>query len=343
MLKELFGTLPSGENVYSYTLENKNGMSIKVIEYGAMLISIKVPTKNGEKEELTIGFDTLEDYLNQRGNFGSTVGRYANRIANAKFELDGVTYNLNENRPPNHQHGGEKGFGKVLWKAEEIMDKNTVKLRYFSCDGDQGYPGNLQVWSTYILTDENEIKMIYEAETDKTTPISMTNHAYFNLAGIGSENVFGHDVQIFADKIIDVDQNLIPTGKFKDVQKTIFDLREPKNIGKVMKDSPTFEGYDHCYAISNVLQNPIKLVATVNQPKNGRGLEVYTTQPGLQFYIGNFLPRLPIANGKIINKHGGFALETQNFPDGPNHKEFPSPFLKPGEKYHQETVYKILF
>uniref|UniRef100_A0A914E6S8 Aldose 1-epimerase n=1 Tax=Acrobeloides nanus TaxID=290746 RepID=A0A914E6S8_9BILA len=342
MTKTLFGTTPSGEKVHAYELVNKNGMSVKVIEYGASLVSIKVPNGSGGKEELNLGFDTLEEYLNDNASFGRTVGRYANRIVNATFELDGVTIKLDPNRPPNHLHGGTHGFGRVVWTSE-LTSNNTVTFKYFSRDGDQGYPGNLHISASYTLGDDNGLTLIYDATTDKTTPISITNHAYFNLAGAGSGNVYGHEAQILSNKTVVVDKDLLPNGEFQDVKGTIFDLTKPTNLGEIFKSHPDFFGFDVSYVVSDVVNNPLKLVAKVTEPKSGRALEVYTTQPDIHLYTGNFMQKWQLAGGKTTDKHGAFCLETQNFPDGPNHKNFPNPFLKPGEVYHHETIYKFIF
>uniref|UniRef100_A0AC34G6I7 Aldose 1-epimerase n=1 Tax=Panagrolaimus sp. ES5 TaxID=591445 RepID=A0AC34G6I7_9BILA len=344
MSKEHFGTF-EGKNVFAYTLTNKNGMSIKIIEYGAILVSIEIPDGHEPKLNIILGYDTLEEYLHNPNYFGATVGRYANRIAKGKFVIDGVTYNLPINNGLNSLHGGKKGFDKVFWKTEHV-DENSVTLSYLSPDGDQGYPGNLYVTATYKLTDNNELIIIFDATTDKTTPISLTNHSSFNLAGAGSGDIYDHIVTMIPDKYLELTADLVPTGNIKSVKHTIYDLTEkdnPKSLGEIMTSDPHFDGFDNCFVISDNPQNFLKLVTKVLESKSGRRLEVYTTQPGIQLYTGNFLEKSKIANDKVSQKHGGFCLETNNFPDGPNHSNFPNPFLKPGEKYHQETVYTFFF
>uniref|UniRef100_A0AC35G1H6 Galactose mutarotase n=1 Tax=Panagrolaimus sp. PS1159 TaxID=55785 RepID=A0AC35G1H6_9BILA len=318
-------------------------MSLKIIEYGAILVSIKIPNGNGQTETITLGYDSLEEYLKNPNYFGATVGRYANRIANGKFKIDGITYNLPINNGSNSLHGGIKGFDKVPWKIENF-DDSSVKLYYQSPDGDQGYPGNLHVSVTYKLTDENEMFVIFDAKSDKITPINLTNHSSFNLVGAGNGDIYGHIVNMIPDKYLELTSDLVPTGNIKDVKGTIYDLTgNPKTLGEIMKSEPNFDGFDNCFVISDKSQNSMKLVTKVLEPKSGRRMEVYTTQPGIQLYTGNFLEKLQISNGKFTQKHGGFCLETQNFPDGPNHSNFPNPFLKPGEKYHHETIYKFYF
>uniref|UniRef100_A0A914YI84 Galactose mutarotase n=1 Tax=Panagrolaimus superbus TaxID=310955 RepID=A0A914YI84_9BILA len=320
-------------------------MSIKIIEYGAILVSIEIPDGYGKKENVTLGYDTLEEYLHNPNYFGATVGRYANRIAKGKFVIDGITYNLPINNGPNSLHGGKNGFDTVLWRTENV-DEKSVKLSYHSPDGDQGYPGNLHVTTIYKLTDDNEIIIIYDATTDKTTPISLTNHSSFNLAGAGSGDIYDHIVTMIPDKYLELSSDLVPTGNILSVKDSIYDLTAtdtPKSLGQIIKSDPNFDGFDNCFVISDKPQNPLKLVTKVLEPKSGRKLEIYTTQPGIQFYTGNFLEKSKISNGKVTQKHGGFCLETNNFPDGPNHPQFPNPLLKPGEEYHHETVYKFFF
>jgi aldose 1-epimerase len=334
--KQPFGTLPNGEAVSQYHLSNNKGLTVKLIDYGATLVSVKIPEQNNS--EIVLGFDTLEEYLKHEFYFGCTVGRVANRIAQGKFSYQGKAYQLACNdKQPNHIHGGCKGFDKVLWRAESFtaIDSVGVRFYYLSKDNEEGYPGNLKVTTTYLLTDANELKIIFQAETDKATPVDLTNHTYWNLAGAGADNVLKHELQVFADNYVVTDQHHIPSGEIRSVQNTSFDFRKSTAIGARIQE--VAGGYDLCFA----LDKSSALKAHIVEPNTKRSIELYTTQPGLQFYTGNYLYDYPIADSKHTAQYGGFCFETQNFPDAVNHTNFPSPILTPGKIYQHETVYKL--
>ncbi len=338
--KELFGKA-DGKDVFLYTLENKNGLIAKITNYGAIVTSLIVPDKNGKFDDIVLGFDSLQDYLDGHPYFGAIVGRYGNRIAKGRFSLDGVEYTLATNNEKNHLHGGIKGFDKAVWNAEEFESNDGVglKLSYISPDGEEGYPGNLSVKVTYTLTNNNELKIDYEAETDKATPVNITHHGYFNLAGAGKKDILDHILQIDADKYTVVDETLIPTGELRNVENTPMDFIAPHLIGERIEH--VSGGYDHNYVLNN--NGKMVKVIKVYEPESGRIMEVLTTEPGVQFYSGNFLDGTNIGkDGKVYYKHYGFCLETQHFPDSPNQPDFPSTILKPGEKYGYTTIYKFL-
>ena len=338
--KELFGKA-DGKDVFLYTLENKNGLIAKITNYGAIVTSLIVPDKNGKFDDIVLGFDSLQDYLDGHPYFGAIVGRYGNRIAKGRFTLDGVEYTLATNNEKNHLHGGIKGFDKAVWDAEEFESNDGVglKLSYISPDGEEGYPGNLSVKVAYTLTNNNELKIDYEAETDKATPVNITHHGYFNLAGAGKKDVLDHKLQIDADKYTVVDETLIPTGELRNVENTPMDFKTPHLIGERIEQVPG--GYDHNYVINN--NGKMLKVIEVYEQESGRIMEVLTTEPGVQFYSGNFLDGTNIGKGgKVYYKHYGFCLETQHFPDSPNQPDFPTTILKPGEKYGYTTIYRFL-
>jgi aldose 1-epimerase len=329
-----------GKNVYLYTLVNDKGDTVTITNYGGTVTSFVTPDKNGKYSSVIIGFDSLQPYLQKPPYFGALIGRYGNRIGNAKFTLDGTTYQLAANDGKNTLHGGLKGFDKVVWDASVPSDTiPSLTLKYLSKDGEEGYPGNLNVTVQYTLTNDNGLKIEYNAETDKPTPLNLTNHSYFNLSGDVSNNILGETLMIDADNYTPVDTTLIPTGEIKSVKGTPFDFTSSKEIGKDFAEVKG--GYDHNFVL-NKKDSSLDKVAEVSDSISGRIMDVYTTQPGLQFYTGNFL------DGKFIN-HGGtpialhsaFCLETQHFPDSPNKPNFPSTILKPGEKYHEVTVYKV--
>lgn len=339
--KEFFGETKDGEKVDLYTLINGSGMIVKITNYGGIVTTIIVPDKKGEFADVVLGFDNLEDYLGAHPYFGAIVGRYGNRIAKGKFTLNGVTYTLATNNGNNHLHGGMKGFDKVVWQAREIKTENEVgvRLSYVSKDGEEGYPGNLSVFVTYSLNDDNEFKIDYMAETDKPTPVNLTHHSYFNLEGAGSGDILGHLLTIHADQYTSVDDELIPTGELKQVEETPLDFRRPIAIGARIKDVKG--GYDHNYVLNNT-DGSLRLVARVTAPGSGRVMDVLTTEPGIQFYSGNFLDGSNKGkNEKVYHRYYGFCLETQHFPDSPNHPAFPSTILKPGQKYRHHTIYKF--
>jgi aldose 1-epimerase len=340
--KESFGQTPDGQEITLYTLTNPNGIKAKIMNYGATLVSLETPDRNGDLADITLGFDTFDGYLTDHPYFGVIVGRYANRIGKGRFVLDGVEYKLATNNGPNHLHGGIKGFDKVVWKVNEVKANDNiaaVKLSYLSKDGEEGYPGNLTCSVTYTLTKDNELRIDYEAKTDKTTVINMTNHAYWNLAGQGNGDILGHELMINADKYTPVDEGLIPTGEIKNVKGSPMDFTKPMVIGS--RIDKVKGGYDHNYVL-NSGGGKLALAARVYEPTTGRVMEVETTEPGIQFYSGNFLDgSITGKSGKVYKKHYGFCLETQHFPDSPNKPNFPSVVLKPGEKYTTETIYKF--
>ena len=330
----------NGEDVTLYSLENKNGMKVDITNYGGIVTSIMVPDRDGKYADVVLGFDNLDGYIAEHPYFGCIVGRYGNRIANGKFELDDETYTLAKNNGENHLHGGVLGFDKKHWQAEPFEEENEVgvRLSYTSKDLEEGYPGNLKVAVSYILTNENELKITYEAETDKASPLNLTHHGYFNLTG-GKENVLGHQIKINADKYVAVDDGMIPTGDLNEVAGTEMDFLDYHSIGERIQQ--VNGGYDHSYVINNQ-EGKLTLSAEVFDPKSGRAMEVYTTEPAVQFYTGNFLDgSLTGKNGVVYDARYGFCLEAQHYPDSPNQPSFPSTILRPGEKYSQVTIYKF--
>ncbi len=339
--ESIFGKLNTGEKVKLFTLTNKNGIIIKITNYGGIITSIKIPDKQGKIGEIALGYDNLEGYIKNSPYFGAIIGRYANRIAGGKFTLNGKIYKLAKNDGNNSLHGGIKGFDKVLWNALPVKNKDSVgvKLYYESRDGEEGYPGNLSVVVLYLLNNKNELIINYSAKTDKPTPINLTNHTYFNLKCGGCASVLNHILYINADKYTEINDELIPTGKILSVKNTPLDFTKPHKIGDNIDKLKM--GYDHNFVL-NKKNKGLTLAARVFEPETGRTLEVYTTQPGLQFYSGNFLDgSIKGHNNTVYKKHSAFCLETQHFPDSPNHKNFPNTILNPGEKYKQTTIYKF--
>ena len=339
--KKVFGKLPDSSVADIYTLINHSGITLKVTNYGGRITSLIVPDKNGKSDDIVLGFDSLSGYLAANPYFGAIVGRYGNRIAKGKFEIDGNKYTLAQNNGVNQLHGGIKGFDKVIWKAEDFKSEKSVgvKLSYLSHDGEEGYPGNLSAVVSYTLTDDNQLIFDYSATSDKATQINLTQHSYFNLAGKGDNK--SHDVMISASKYTVVDSTLIPTGELRDVKGTPFDFTVAKPIGKdLVATGGNPIGYDHNYVLDT---KGIKdLAVRVVEPLSGRIMEVYTDQPGVQFYTGNFLDGTITGKyGIVYNQHSGFCFETQHFPDSPNQPTFPSTILKPGETYHTTTIYKF--
>jgi aldose 1-epimerase len=341
-----FGKTREGAPVELYLLTNAKDMKAKIVTYGAILTELHVPDREGRFDDVVLGFENLDGYLAGHPFFGATVGRVANRIAKGQFTLDGKEYKLAINNGPNSLHGGLRGFDKVVWKAEsrQAADSVSVKLTYVSPDGEEGYPGNLSATITYTLTDQNELKIDYRATTDKATPVNLTNHSYFNLAGPKEGDVLGHELMLAADKYTPADETLIPTGEIKPVKGTPLDFATPTSMGariEQLKGKGQPGGYDHNYVL-NGGGKALALGARVYEPKTGRVLEMLTTEPGVQLYTGNFLDgKLKGKGGVVYQKHSGFCLEAQHFPDSVNHASFPSVILRPGKTYTQTTVYKF--
>ena len=342
-----FGEMPDGTKVKKFTLKNNVGMEVDVITYGGIITRWTAPDKQGEFEDIVLGFDNLDQYLDGNPYFGALIGRYGNRIAGGQFSLDGETYKLATNDGDNHLHGGEKGFDKVVWNAEpKTTDEGaTLELTYTSKDGEEGYPGKLDVKVTYTLTDDNALDIQYEAVTDKPTVVNLTQHSYFNLSGQLSKPVLDHNIYLNADTYLPVDGGLIPTGELRKVAGTPFDFTEPKLIGKEIEAENEQLGlglgYDHCWVLNEGKDN-FRLAASAYHEKTGRFMEVYTNEPAIQFYSGNFLDgTLPAKGGGTYVKRSGFCLETQHYPDSPNQSDFPSVRLNPGEKYTSRTMYKL--
>ena len=339
-----FGKTPEGIAAEIFTLKNANGIEVRVTNYGGILTSLKTPDRNGAFDDIVLGFDTLDAYLAGHPHFGSVIGRYANRIADGRFKIDGIDYKLAVNSGPNHLHGGVRGFDQYVWQAEVIGD-NSVRLSRVSPDGEEGYPGNLQVAVVYSLTNYNELIVEYQATTDLPTLVNLTQHSYFNLAGAGNGDVLGHEMTIDADRFTPVNAARIPTGQIVPVAGTPFDFRKPAPIGaRIDAAHPQLThggGYDHNYVL-NREGNTLEFAARVVEPVSGRMMEVATTEPGVQFYTGNFLDGGIVGKGgKTYPRRGGFCLETQHFPDSPNKPQFPSTVLRPGETYSSRTVFKF--
>lgn len=336
-----FGNLPDGTEIELFTLTNGKGLRVRIMTYGATVVSLETPDRAGRTADIVLGFDTLEGYLGVNPYFGSIVGRYANRIAKGRFSLDGITYKLATNNGENHLHGGIRGFDKVVWKAEPVRETGSVgvRLSYLSRDGEEGYPGNLSVTVVYTLTEADELKINYEAITDKPTPVNLTNHSYFNLAGQGEGDILEHELMINADAYTPVDEGLIPTGEILPVKDTPMDFTVLKAIGARIAEVKG--GYDHNFVLRGG-GGRLELAAEVYGPSTGRFLEIDTTEPGIQFYTGNFLDgTITGKGGKVYKQHYGFCLETQHFPDSPNQPGFPSTILRPGEKFTSLTVYRF--
>jgi aldose 1-epimerase len=347
MKKQAFGTTADGQPVDLYTLTNKNGMEASIITYGGIVMSLKTPDRTGKLEDVVLGFDNLASYLSTNPYMGAIVGRYGNRIGGGRFKLNGVEYKLAANNGPNALHGGLKGFDKVVWQARDASDGQTqrLELSYLSKDGEEGYPGNLSVTVVYTLTDANELRIDYAATTDKDTVVNLTNHSYFNLGGPAEADILGHELTLYADKFTPVDKTLTPTGELRNVEGTPLDFRKPAAIGARINQADEQlkfgGGYDHNFALTSG-GGALAPAARVYEPKSGRVMEVLTTEPGIQFYSGNFLDgTLTGRGGKVFAKRTGFCLETQHFPDSPNKSQFASTVLKPGQKYQTATVYRF--
>lgn len=344
--KAIYGKTTDGKEVDIYTLTNKNGMKVQIINYGGIITSLTAPDKNGKYEDVVLGYTKPEDYFNGNPYFyGAIIGRYGNRIANAKFSLDGKNYNLNKNDGPNHLHGGKEGFYAKIWNAEIVENTQfpTLKLTYISEDGEQGFPGKLNTTVTYSLTDNDALEILYEATTDKKTIVNLTQHSYFNLSGKFNQPITDHELQLDADKMIPVNEVLIPTGELKNVDKTPFDFRTSKTIGKDINTEDDQlrkgKGYDHCWVLNG---KGLRKIGELYHPNTGRVMEVITDQPGVQFYSGNFLDsKYDTKTGGKNDFRTGLCLETQHYPDSPNQPSFPSVVLNPGEKYSTKTIYKF--
>ncbi len=334
--KDPFGAA-DGQAVDLYTITNTHGMTLRVATYGCIITELHAPGRDGKMGDVVLGFDALDKYLAGHPYFGATIGRFGNRIARGQFTLDGVDYQLATNDGDNHLHGGDKGFDKMVWQAEEAGDA-AIQFSYTSPDGEENYPGTLTVHMTYQLTDDNELRIDYEATTDKATPVNLTNHSYFNLAGEGAGDILGHVLTIEADQYTPVNDALIPTGELASVEGTPLDFRAATPIGDRIEQAG---GYDHNYVLRNQTGN-LARAARVAEPTTGRVMEVLTTEPGVQLYSGNFLDgALAGKSGRVYHKHNGFCLETQHYPDSPNQPHFPSCILRPGEKYKTTTIYKF--
>lgn len=336
-----FGDLPDGQKVHLYRLVNARGTQVQLIDYGAIVVSVETFDRQGKLANINLGFNKLAGYLERHPYFGATVGRFCNRIARGTFTLDGETYRLATNNGPNHLHGGVRGFDRYLWKARPYQTQEEVGVEFTirSPDGDEGYPGNLDVTAVYALTNRDALRVEFRAQTDRPTVVNLTNHNYWNLHGAGSGTILDHELTIEADYYLPVDATLIPTGQIASVEGTPLDFRTPHSIGSRMDQIASDpKGYDHCYVIRGEA-GKLRLAAKAKDPQSGRTLQVFTTQPGMQFYSGNFLNGSPSNGG--FPQYGGFCLETQHYPDAPNHPHFPSTVLRPGQTYHEETVYQF--
>lgn len=339
-----FGKTAQGQPVEQFTLANGRGLTVRIISYGAIITSVETPDRTGRPGEITLGFDTLDPYLAGHPFFGAICGRVANRIAGGKFTIDGHTYRLAANNGPNHLHGGNVGFDKAVWHAEPFTASKAVgvRLTHRSSDGDEGYPGNLSVTVVYTLTDEDELKIDYTATTDKATPVNLTNHTYWNLADGGASDVLKHVLTLNADRYLPVDATLIPTGELNKVAGSPMDFRKPQAIGARLDDTPGEpKGYDHCFVLNKADEHALSLAARVEEPRSGRVMEVYTTEPAIQLYTANFLDGGIHSRGADYGQYHAFCLEAEHYPDAINQPNFPATLLKPGETYRQTTIHKF--
>ena len=342
---EPFGQMPGGDSVTLYTLTNVNGVEMKVTNYGGIITSLKVPDKEGNFEDVVLGYNSLEEYLESNPYFGAIIGRFGNRIAKGTFTLDSQQYELVTNDGPNHLHGGNQGFDKVLWSAEAFTENDGVGIKFSrtSPHMEEGYPGNLDVIVTYFLGNDNSIAFDYEAETDRATVVNLTQHSYFNLSGM-QEDILGHELMINASRFLPVDSTLIPTGELRPVEGTPFDFTSAKPIGRdIQQDNQQLvygKGFDHCWILDR--EEEMSLAATLYESGSGRFMEVFTEEPAIQFYSGNFLDGSNMGKAGTAYEHrSGLCLETQHYPDAPNQPEFPGVVLNPGEKYQTKTLYKF--
>jgi len=348
MKRESFGKTEDGRAVDIYTLTNQTGMEVRITNFGGIVVSLKAPDRNGKFDDVVLGYNSIDGYLTNKAYFGALIGRYGNRIAHGQFKLDGKTYNLPKNDGDNTLHGGKVGFNKQLWTAKDVSGSRgqALELTYTSKDGEEGFPGTLTAKVVYTLTDQNELHIDYSATTDKDTIVNLTNHSYFNLAGQGNGDILGHQLMINADRFTPVDQTLIPAGELKAVKDTPLDFTKATAIGaRINNDDQQLKfgkGYDHNWVLNGGIASAPRLAAEAYDSTSGRVLRVLTTEPGVQFYSGNFLDgTITGKGGKVYNLRNGFCLETQHFPDSPNHSNFPSTELKPGQMYHTTTIFKF--
>ena len=349
MTKSPIDKTPDGQVVDLITLRNRNGMEVEILSYGGTIRSLKTPDRTGAIDDIVLGFDDLKSYMEKSPYFGCLIGRYGNRIAKGKFTLDGQTYTLATNNGANHLHGGVKGWDKVIWTPELNQDARSVRvaLSYTSKDGEEGYPGTVKARVTYTLTEDDELIVDYHATTDKATVINLTQHSYFNLAGSKANDILGHELQLNAASYTPVDDGLIPTGEIAPVEGTPFDFRTPTAIGARINDAKNEQikrglGYDHNFVLSRNGATGLVQAAKVTDPITGRTMTISTTEPGIQFYSGNFLKGdLTGKGGRVYPHRSGFCLETQHYPDSPNQPKFPSTTLRPGEEYKSQTVFKF--
>jgi len=339
---KLWGATTAGKPVELFTLTNAKGIKAQITNYGGIIVAIKVPDNAGKIADVVLGFDSLAPYLEKHPHFGCLTGRYANRIGGASLTLDGVEYLVTANSGKNHIHGGKANFATIVWEARILAEENALELRYTSADGEEGFPGKLDCRVTYTLTETNELKIKYQATTDKPTVVNLTNHSYFNLAGEGSGDVLGHELMIPAEQFTATDDALIPTGELETVVDSALDFNTPHLIGERI-DSPVKpilqgKGYDHNYVLKG---QGMKLAARARDPQSGRVMEVFTTEPGVQLYTGNHLKGITGKSGHVYEKRQGFCLETQKFPDSPNKPQFPSATLRSGETYLHQTIFKF--
>jgi len=345
--KQIFGKMPDGTAVDIYTLRNASGVEARITNYGGIVVSLKVPDRNGKFDDVVLGYDNLDGYLKNNSPYmGALIGRYANRIAKGTFKLNGTEYHLAVNNGANHLHGGLKGFDKVVWTAAPLRVANgaALKLTYVSKDGEENYPGNLTATVIYTLSDANELRIDYSATTDKRTIVNLTSHSYFNLAGQGTGDILKHQLFMNAGRFTPTDAGAIPTGELKSVRGTPFDFTKPTEIGaRIDQDDQQLKfgnGYDHNFVL--IKGKRLSLAAIVNEPTTGRVMQVSTTEPGMQFYSGNFLDgSITGKDGKVYQRRYGFCLEAQHYPDSPNEPKFPSVVLNPGQRYTQTTIYKF--
>ncbi|MCF6270833.1 MAG: galactose mutarotase [Melioribacteraceae bacterium] len=346
--KQFYGKTPDGENVDLFTLTNANGLQATIINYGATVTTLKTPDRDGNFADIVLGYDNLDGYINDPYYFGTTAGRFAGRVANGKFSIDGKEYQLSINNGANHLHGGIKGFNRVVWDAsiKETDEGLVLELTYLSKDGEEGYPGNLSTTVTYSLNNENELTISYKAETDKPTIVNLTHHSYFNLSGYNSGDILDHELTIFADFYAPAETDwLVPTGEVRAVKSTVLDFTIPRRIGDRIKDAPAAfggnnGGYDLNYALKN--QGRLEIAARVYEPKSGRVMETYTSEPALQVYTSNFISGGVVGKGVDYQKYAGLCLEPEHFPDTPNKPHLPSSVLRPGETYQHTIIYKFL-